>query len=124
VGFGHGRAPLELAWRLRDREVIFHGVDVGYKSAVQTRGVARTYGIVPEPELDQFQLPFVYLYDATRLHFPEDSLDVVFSAVTIRFIRDKGASHRRGVPRAQAGRTGDPAHQRGELELPVEQDQR
>ena len=59
VGFGQGRALLELAWRLRDRDVVFHGVDVGYKSAVRTRedlpGVARTYGIVPEPELDQFE---------------------------------------------------------------------
>jgi SAM-dependent methyltransferase len=93
VGFGHGRALLELAWRLRDREVVFHGVDVGYKSPVQTRedlrGVARTYGIVPEAELDRFELPFVCLYDATRLHFPEESLDLVFSAVTIRFMRDK-----------------------------------
>lgn len=93
VGFGHGRALLELAWRLRDRDVTFHGVDVGYKSPVQTRedlrDVARTNGIVPEPELDQFELPFVHIYDATRLHFPEESLDLVFSAVTIRFIRDK-----------------------------------
>jgi len=47
VGFGHGRALLELAWRLRDREVTFHGVDIGYKSPVQARedlrGVARSH---------------------------------------------------------------------------------
>jgi len=93
VGFGHGRALLELAWRLRDREVTFHGVDIGYKSPVQARedlrGVARSHGIVPEPELDRFELPFIYLYDATRLHFPDESLDFVYSAVTIRFMRDK-----------------------------------
>jgi tRNA G46 methylase TrmB len=40
VGFGHGRALLELAWRLRDRDVAFHGVDIGYKSQIAER--ART----------------------------------------------------------------------------------
>jgi SAM-dependent methyltransferase len=93
VGFGHGRALLELAWRLRDREVTFHGVDIGYKSPVQTRedlrGVARSYGLIPEPELDRFELPHIYLYDATRLDFRDESLDLVYSAVTIRFMRDK-----------------------------------
>jgi SAM-dependent methyltransferase len=103
VGFGHGRALLELAWRLRDRDAVFHGVDIGYKSPIQTRddlrAVARAHGIVPASELDRFELPFIHLYDATRLHFPDESLDLVFSAVTIRFMRDK-ALHIEEVCRA------------------------
>jgi SAM-dependent methyltransferase len=103
VGFGHGRALLELAWRLRDRDVTFHGVDIGYKSPIQTRedlrGIARAHGIVPESGLAAFELPHIHLYDATRLHFPDESLDLVFSAVTIRFMRDK-ALHIEEVCRA------------------------
>jgi SAM-dependent methyltransferase len=93
VGFGHGRALLELAWRLRDSDVRFHGVDAGYKSPIQRpedlRGVARTYGIVPEEELERLELPSIAFYDATELRFPDESLDLVFSAVTIRFMPDK-----------------------------------
>lgn len=93
VGFGHGRALLELAWRLRDRDVTFHGVDAGYKSPIQRpedlRDIAREYGIVPEAELDRLELPSIAFYDATELRFPDESIDFVFSAVTIRFMADK-----------------------------------
>jgi SAM-dependent methyltransferase len=34
-------------------------------------------------------MPSLHFYDATRLHFPDESLDFVYSAVTIRFMRDK-----------------------------------
>jgi SAM-dependent methyltransferase len=93
VGFGHGRALLELAWRLRDREVTFRGVDLVYRSPLQSRAdlraIAREYRIVPRAELDAFVLPRVEFGDATTLAFADETLDLVFSAVTIRFMRDK-----------------------------------
>jgi SAM-dependent methyltransferase len=93
VGFGHGRALLELAWRFRDHDVAFHGVDLGYKSAVATRedlrAIAREHEIVPDGDVDGFELPHIHFYDATRLRLPDESVDLVFSAVTIRFMRDK-----------------------------------
>ncbi len=93
VGFGHGRALLELAWRLRDRDVTFRGVDLGYKSPLQSRAdlraVAREYRIVPPADLHGFVLPLVEFADATTLGYGDETLDLVFSAVTIRFMRDK-----------------------------------
>jgi SAM-dependent methyltransferase len=93
VGFGHGHALLELAWRLRDRPVVFHGVDIGYKSPIETRedlrDVARAHEIVPPHELAAFPLPYIDFYDATQLRFADETLDLVYSAVTIRFMRDK-----------------------------------
>jgi SAM-dependent methyltransferase len=93
VGFGHGHALLELAWRLRDRPVVFHGVDIGYKSPIKTREdlreIARENEIVPAEALASFTLPYIDFYDATELRFPDESLDFVFSAVTIRFMQDK-----------------------------------
>jgi SAM-dependent methyltransferase len=93
VGFGHGRALLELAWRLRDRGATFHGVDIGYKSQISEREdlrrIARTFDIVPAEEIDGFELPLIEFYDATRLRFPDESIDLIYSAVTVRFIHDK-----------------------------------
>lgn len=93
VGFGHGHALMELAWRLRDRDVRFHGVDVGYKSPIETaedlRAIAREQGIAPADELDGLELPEIHFYDATRLRFEDETMDLVYSAVTIRFMRDK-----------------------------------
>lgn len=95
VGFGHGRALLELAWRFRDDDVAFHGIDLGYKSGIGSRedlrAVARTYEIVPEADVDGFELPDIHFYDATRLRLPDESVDLVVSAVTIRFMHDKAA---------------------------------
>jgi SAM-dependent methyltransferase len=93
VGFGHGRALLELAWRLRDGDVTFHGVDIGYKSPIEVRedlrGIAREHDIVPAADIDAFELPHIDFYDATRLRFEDESIDLIYSAVTIRFMRDK-----------------------------------
>lgn len=93
VGFGHGRALIDLAWRLRDRDVRFHGVDIGYKSPVRVpedlRAVAREHDIVPEDQLERLELPDIHFYDATALHFGDETMDLIYSAVTIRFMRDK-----------------------------------
>ncbi|MDZ7342953.1 MAG: class I SAM-dependent methyltransferase [candidate division KSB1 bacterium] len=93
VGFGHGRALMELAWRFRNENVAFYGVDKKQKPPVEKRedlcNIARLYNIIPESELAYFQLPELFFYDATTLHFDDDSLDLIYSAVTIRFIEKK-----------------------------------
>jgi SAM-dependent methyltransferase len=91
VGFGYGRALLELSWRFRDDDVGFHGVDLNryVDGDDQLREIAETYGPIPSADLAAATLPSLHYYDATQLQFPEDSLDFVYSAVTIRFMRDK-----------------------------------
>lgn len=37
-------------------------------------------------ELANFNLPEIFFYDATRLHFDDESLDLIYSVVTVRFI--------------------------------------
>lgn len=91
VGFGYGRALLELSWRFRDADVGFHGVDLNryVVGDDQLREIAETYQLIPSAELTAATLPSLHYYDATQLQFPDESLDFVYSAVTIRFMRDK-----------------------------------
>jgi len=93
VGFGHGRALLELAWRFRSDRAAFYGVDKKQEPPLEKRddlrGMAREFEIAPEAELASFRLPEIFFYDATRLHFADESLDFIYSVVTIRFIEDK-----------------------------------
>jgi ubiquinone/menaquinone biosynthesis C-methylase UbiE len=91
IGFGYGRVLLELAWMFRHRNVTFHGVDVAryVETREDLRKVATQFAIGPESELNAFELPRIYWYDATSLHFDDESADFVYSAVTIRFIRRK-----------------------------------
>jgi SAM-dependent methyltransferase len=93
VGFGHGRALLELAQRFRDRPVTFYGVDKTKAPPVEQRSdlaeIARIYQIAPEAELATLRLPEIDFYDATTLHFEDESMNLVYSAVTIRFIERK-----------------------------------
>ncbi len=91
VGFGYGVAMMELAWRFREEEITFHGVDVTkhIEKREDLRNIAREFKIIPESELAGFELPHPYFYDATQLHFEDESLDFIYSAVTIRFIRHK-----------------------------------
>jgi ubiquinone/menaquinone biosynthesis C-methylase UbiE len=91
VGFGCGRALMELAWRFRERRVVFHGVDLNrhIPDREALRGVAARFGIIPKTDLAAFELPHVHFYDATTLHFGDETLDFIYSAVTIRFIRRK-----------------------------------
>jgi SAM-dependent methyltransferase len=91
VGFGYGRVLLELSWLFRDREVGFHGVDLNryVDGPEQLRAIAETYGIIPSEDLPTARMPALDYYDATRLRFADESLDFVFSAITVRFMRDK-----------------------------------
>jgi len=93
IGFGQGRALMELAWRFRNAPAAFHGVAKTASPPVEKRedlrGIARLYEIVPQEDLAGFVLPEIFFYDATRLQFDEASLDLVYSAVTIRFIERK-----------------------------------
>jgi ubiquinone/menaquinone biosynthesis C-methylase UbiE len=93
VGFGQGRALMELARHFRNDKVTLYGVDKTQAPPVEKREdlrhIARLYDIVPEAELADVELPEIFFYDATRLHFDEASVDLVYSAVTIRFIEHK-----------------------------------
>jgi len=93
VGFGHGRVLLELAWHFRNENVTFYGVDKKQKPPVEKREdlteIARLYQVIPEEELAHFELPELFFYDATRLHFSDESLDLIYSAVTMRFLERK-----------------------------------
>lgn len=92
VGFGHGRALMELAWKFRDAPTSFYGINKKPGRAMREREdlleTARLYHIVPDHELTTFTLPDVFFYDATRLHFEDSSLDLVYSAVALRFFED------------------------------------
>ena len=91
VGFGYGRVLLELSWLFRDREVGFHGVDLNryVDGPEQLRAIAETYGIIPADEVPAARMPALHYYDATRLKFADESIDLVYSAVTVRFMHDK-----------------------------------
>lgn len=93
VGFGHGRALMELAWKFRDAPISFHGINKKPGKAMRQREdlceTARQYFIAPDHEPSTFTLPDVFFYDATHLHFEDSSLDLVYSAVSIRFVEDK-----------------------------------
>lgn len=41
--------------------------------------------------MTDFAWPDIFFYDATRLRFDDDSLDLIYSVKTIRFIEDKAA---------------------------------
>lgn len=93
VGFGHGRALMELAWKFRDAPISFYGINKKPARAMREREdlleTARLYHIVPDHEPATITLPNVSFYDATRLHFEDSSLDVIYSAVSLRFFEDK-----------------------------------
>lgn len=91
VGFGYGRALLELSWLFHDREVGFHGVDLNryVDGPEQLRAIAETYEIMPSEELAKAQMPELQYYDATQLQFADESLDFVYTAITVRFMKDK-----------------------------------
>jgi len=59
------------------------------KHCEDLRETARRYAIIPEPGLANFRWPELFFYDAGKLHFDDESLDLVYSVVTIRFIERK-----------------------------------
>ncbi|MDQ7051669.1 MAG: class I SAM-dependent methyltransferase [candidate division KSB1 bacterium] len=93
VGFGEGRALLEFAWQFRSQPVSFFGVDKKREPPVLCRSdlakMALEFGICPPDELAQLRLPDIDFYDATELRFPDEHFDLIYSAVTVRFIPDK-----------------------------------
>jgi SAM-dependent methyltransferase len=93
IGFGWGPVLIELAWRFRSRPVSFAGINLESRPPVERSedlaAVAEALEIVPADDIDDFRCPEVHFYDATTLHFDDESLDFVYSAVTIRFIPDK-----------------------------------
>lgn len=93
IGFGWGCALLELAWQFRQDPVTLFGVDAKQAPPVESRDdlahIAEQFEIIPAQDLPGFQYPEIHFYDATRLHFDDESMDVVYSAVTIRFIKRK-----------------------------------
>ena len=93
VGFGEGRALLEFAWQFRSQPVVFFGVDKKQEPPVQCRDdlakMALEFGICQPDELAQLRLPDIDFYDATELRFPDEHFDLIYSAVTVRFIPDK-----------------------------------
>lgn len=93
VGFGHGRALMELAYKFREAPIGFCGINKkpgrGMRQREDLRETARQYFIASDRELATFILPEVFFYDATRLHFEDSSLDMIYSAVALRFFKDK-----------------------------------
>ncbi len=93
IGFGHGRALLELACCFRNSSARFFGVDRTCEPPVECRAdlraLARAHGIASEAELSALELPEIFFYDARALHFADESMDLVYSAVTIRHVQHK-----------------------------------
>jgi SAM-dependent methyltransferase len=93
IGFGWGPALIELAWRFRDEPVSFAGINLERKRPVERSddlaAVAEALDLVPAARIGELRPPDVHFYDATTLHFADESLDLVYSAVTFRFIADK-----------------------------------
>ena len=93
IGFGWGPTLIALAWRFRAEPVAFQGVNLERKSPVKSSAdlavVAEALELIPPEQIAQFEPPEVHFYDATTLHHDDDTLDFVYSAVTLRFIADK-----------------------------------
>jgi SAM-dependent methyltransferase len=93
VGFGQGRTLLELAARFRNDPVRFFGVDKTCEPPVECREdlreTARRFDLLPSSDLDELVLPEILFQDARRLDFPDESIDVIYSAVTVRHMEHK-----------------------------------
>jgi SAM-dependent methyltransferase len=93
IGFGWGAALIELALRFRSRPVSFSGINVEHQPPVlraEDLGiVAEALELAPAGDIEDMRWPDVHFYDATTLHFGDETLDFVYSVVSIRFIEDK-----------------------------------
>jgi len=93
IGCGTGRALMELAWQFKGEEVKFYGINKKAGSPLSSdadlRRTALQDGIAPQDEIEKLALPQVFFYDATQLHFDDDSLDMIYFSSVIRFIPRK-----------------------------------
>jgi len=93
IGCGGGHALMELAWRFRHKNVQFFGLNKEAGAPLSSRDdflqTARQFRIAPEEALTQLRLPDVFFYDATKLHFPDESLELIYSIEKIRSLPRK-----------------------------------
>lgn len=93
IGFGWGRVLAELALRHRQDPVELHGVNLERKPPVERAedfaAVAEVFGLLPAQGRSGLPLPTPHFEDATHLHFPDETFDVVYSAVCLRWVEDK-----------------------------------
>jgi ubiquinone/menaquinone biosynthesis C-methylase UbiE len=93
VGFGWCVTLLELAWRFREQDIAFFGIDIEPKPELATpEGIiafARERGIFQDVKGAELKVPILDFYDASTLKFDDESMDFVYSAVTIRFMKKK-----------------------------------
>lgn len=98
LGFGEGRVLMELASAYRERPVRFHGVDGHHGERPELREVASRYEIaqgsevtLPDVRYYRLGLPLedIPTQNPRDLEFDDETIDLVYSAVMIRFVRDK-----------------------------------
>ena len=93
VGCGAGRALMELALEFRHEPVTFHAINKEsgkpLASSEDLRSVARQYGLAWEIAGPEWPLPQLFFYDATTLHFADDSLDLIYLSTVARFLPRK-----------------------------------
>jgi len=95
VGFGYGRALMELAYKFRNQPVNFHGVTLpSERKPPVTKSedlidIAIHYEVAPKENLKKVRPPTIHFYDATDIQFDDETLDFIYSIVTVRFIRQK-----------------------------------
>ncbi|MFQ5450069.1 MAG: class I SAM-dependent methyltransferase [Nitrospinaceae bacterium] len=95
VGFGYGRALMELAYGFRNLAVDFHGITLPSekKPPLTNSGalidIAVHYGVASRENFKNIPPPTIYFYDATNLHFENEKLDFIYSVVTVRFMTNK-----------------------------------
>jgi SAM-dependent methyltransferase len=96
VGFGEGLALAELAWQFRagaGPAVEFFGVDKLRRDCAATRQDllrhAVSQGLVPSDAVERAAPIELAFYDATQLQCADNSIDLVYSVMVVRFIEDK-----------------------------------
>ncbi len=93
IGCGAGRALMELALAFRHKPVKFYAINKErgnpLSSSADLARVAREYEIDVDAAGPDWPLPELFFYDATTLHFPDDSVDLIYLSSVARFIERK-----------------------------------
>lgn len=91
VGFGYGHVLLELSWLFREKAIRFYGIDkrLNVANREELKNIATHFNVIPAHDLERLKLPLIYSYDATSMHFEDESIDFVYSAFVVRFIERK-----------------------------------